>query len=141
MICLAEKPQPRRHACERYVPQQRNERVHDSQSQTLRGCAACSGLCEWIRPRGDDKAATRELVLTLVDVAKGIINRSIPLTPTQLSAIRRRSNDIQALVKPNTTLATRNRILQKEGFLPTILGPLLKGVLPALLGGMLGGGC
>lgn len=86
------------------------------------------------------RAAKRELVLALVDVAKSIINRKIPLNANQLSAIRRHSSDIRSLVRPGQSIQGRKRILQKGGFLGMLLGPLLKTVVPSILGGLLGGG-
>ena len=82
-------------------------------------------------------AAKRDLVLALVDVAKMIINRRIPLSAEQLRRIQRHSTDIRALVDARQTVDGRKRVLQKGGFLPVLLAPLLKTLLPSLLGGLL----
>lgn len=79
--------------------------------------------------------ASKDLVLALVECAKNVILGSVSLTPAQLTALRRHRKDIETLVKGKTSLRTRKRLLQKGGFLPLLIKPVL-----GLLGGILGGG-
>jgi hypothetical protein len=81
------------------------------------------------------RRAKKELVLALVDVARAIINRVVPLTDAQLRSIARRARDIKALVNPRTSIESRKELLQKGGFITALLAPALK-LLPTLLGGL-----
>lgn len=83
-------------------------------------------------------AASKDLVLALVEIAQNIISGNVPLNPQQLKQLRRHQQDLQMLVKPKTTIINRKRILQKGGFLPLILGPLI-GAVGSALGGLFGG--
>jgi hypothetical protein len=75
-------------------------------------------------------SAKKELVTTLVECARAIINRRVPLSASQYEAIRRRAKDIGALTKSNATLEQRRKILQNGGFLSALIGPALS-LLPA----------
>ena len=79
-------------------------------------------------------AAKKDLVTLLVQCAKAIINRQVPLTRHQSAAVRSRTRDIAAFVRPGATLAQRRSVLQRGGFLGALLS-----VVPGLLGGLLGG--
>ena len=69
--------------------------------------------------------AKKDLVLALVDCARAIINGQNSLPTDQYNALKRRSRDISKLIKRNTSLSEKKRILQKGGFLSALLGPLL----------------
>lgn len=84
-------------------------------------------------------SSKKDLVLALVDCAKAIINRRVPMTDAQLRIVTRLASDIRYLVNPRTPLRERRRVLQKGGFIGALLGPVLKTLLPTLLGGILGG--
>ena len=77
--------------------------------------------------------AKKELVEALVQCAKAIINRRTPLTRHQSEAIRGRARDISDLVRPGNTLSQKRAVLQRGGFLGTLLR-----IVPSLLG--VGGG-
>jgi hypothetical protein len=77
-------------------------------------------------------SAKKELVTALVECARGIINRRVPLSPAQYEAIRRRAKDIGALTKANASLDERRRILQNGGFLSALIGPALS-LLPTIV--------
>ena len=83
--------------------------------------------------------AKRELVAVLVECARLLIRNKRRLTEHQLRQLRRRTEEVRALVNPRTSLARRCAILQSGGFLGALLGPALKLIGP-LLGGVLGGG-
>jgi hypothetical protein len=77
-------------------------------------------------------SAKRELVTTLVDCARAIINQRVPLSSSQYEAIRGRLKDIRALTRPKTSLDERRRILQNGGFLSALIAPALS-LLPKVV--------
>ena len=81
-------------------------------------------------------SAKKDLVYALVDCAKAIIKRRVPLTRAQLNRILRLTADVRVLVSRGATLDERKRVLQKGGFISALLGPALKILAPALLGGL-----
>lgn len=81
-------------------------------------------------------SAKKDLVATLVDCAKNILERRVPLTAEQTRNVRRLASEIRLLVNPRTSLNQRRLVLQTGGFASLLLKPVLK-ILPALLGGML----
>lgn len=85
------------------------------------------------------QSAKKDLILALVQCARAIINRSVPLTRAQSDAVKRSANDIKKLVNRKTSVEERKVVLQKGGLLSAIVGPVLR-LLPAILGGVLGGG-
>ena len=84
------------------------------------------------------REATTELIFTLVDLAKMVIRGDITLTPHQLSTVRRYKADFKKLVSKSTGVKGKRNVIQKGGFLPALLGPVLKLGVP-LLGNLLGG--
>lgn len=84
--------------------------------------------------------AKKELIGALVECARMIINRRVPLTDAQLNALRREASSLSELVRPSNGLEGRRRVLQRGGFLGALLGPIVSSVLPAVLGSALGGG-
>jgi hypothetical protein len=88
------------------------------------------------------ESAKRDLVTTLVECARAIINRRVALSPNHYEAIRRRVKDINALTRPKASLDERRRILQKGGFLSALIGPALS-LLPKVvssIGGLIARG-
>ena len=84
------------------------------------------------------RSAKRDLIMALVDCAKLIIKSPRYLDGAQLRALGRRAKEIAELIRPKATLEQRRRVLQDGGLLGALLGPLVKGILPNLLGGLLG---
>ncbi len=80
-------------------------------------------------------SAKKDLVYALVDCARAIIKRDVPLTRGQLNTIKRLAAEIRVLVSRNATLEERKRVLQKGGLISALLGPALK-IIPSLLGGL-----
>lgn len=87
--------------------------------------------------------AKKDLIDALVDCAKLIINRNVPIAARQLSALRREANNLNQLVRTKANATTdRRRILQRGGLLGALLGPIITSVLPSLvqgIGGLFGG--
>ena len=90
-----------------------------------------------VRNRKISEAST-DLIQALVDAAKALIKGKISLTGTQLRRARLHEANFKKLIKPNASVTQRKKTLQTGGFLPAILGPLLKVGLP-LVGSLLGG--
>jgi hypothetical protein len=84
------------------------------------------------------KSASKELIMALVDLAKAMIKGEVSMTPFQLAAVRRHKNNFRAVVKPKTPVNKLKKTFQVGGFLPALLGPILK-VAGPLIGGLLGG--
>ena len=82
-------------------------------------------------------AASKELVLSLVECARNIISGKVQLSPDQFSALAGYSKAIRSLTAPSYTIAAKKRILQKGGFLGLLLKPLL-GALGGIIGGVTG---
>jgi len=80
-------------------------------------------------------SAKKDLVTLLVDCAKAIINRRVPLTRTQSASISRSARDIARLTRPRLALEDKKRVLQSGGTLPALIGPIL-GLLPTIVGGI-----
>ena len=81
--------------------------------------------------------AKKELIATLVECAKLIINRRVPITAAQLSALRREASSLNALLStPANKVEERRYILQKGGFLSALIAPIVTSVLPAVVKGV-----
>jgi hypothetical protein len=81
--------------------------------------------------------ATDDFILALVDAAKKLIKGEISLTPRQLSSVRRHRKHFEKVTKPRVNVKEVKKTCQVGGFLPALLGPLLKIGLP-ILSGVLG---
>lgn len=84
------------------------------------------------------KSAKADLVHALVDCAQAIINNSERLTPAQLRKIRASAKHIGDLLRPGSVQRKRV-ILQRGGFISSLIGPIALLILPKILGGVLGG--
>jgi hypothetical protein len=82
--------------------------------------------------------APNDLLLALVDAAKRLLKGDVSLTPLQLGAVRRHKKNFRKVIAPRTTPRQLRKVYQTGGFLPALLGPILKVGLP-LLNGILGG--
>ena len=63
---------------------------------------------------------------------KCFLKGNVPLTNAQMSKLRPRREDLRALSVKRTSLANKRKIIQKGGFLSTLLAPALS-VLAGLL--------
>jgi hypothetical protein len=84
------------------------------------------------------RAASKELIMALVDLAKTLIKGEVSMTPNQLAAVRRHKSNFKKVVKPRASVKTLKKTFQIGGFLPALLGPILK-IAGPLLGGLLCG--
>lgn len=82
------------------------------------------------------KHANKDLLLAISEVALNIAQQNIPLSSSQLSALRRHKQLLQLIASKKVShLKKRKLLVQKGGFLPLLLAPLL-----SLLGGLAGKG-
>ena len=72
------------------------------------------------------------LVSAVIKCAKNVMKGNVPLTDSQKTTLRRKKNDLRALSVKKTSLRNRRKIIQKGGFLKTLLPPVLS-VLASLL--------
>jgi hypothetical protein len=78
--------------------------------------------------------ATKDLIFTLVRLARDIIKGRLSVTPTQLKRIRPYERTLKDFIGAKT-LSKRKRALQTGGFLGALLKPILGLLGNALLGG------
>jgi len=80
------------------------------------------------------KNCDKEFVACVSECAKNIIKGNVPLTPGQLSRLRREKNNIRTLALKKTSVKKKKRILQKGGLLGAILPPIISVLGSLLLG-------
>lgn len=80
------------------------------------------------------KSADRGLVQCLCECSLNILKGHVRLSAAQKKKLARHKRDLRSLVARKTKLASKKRILQKGGFLPALLAPLAKGLLPLVIG-------
>jgi hypothetical protein len=76
--------------------------------------------------------ASKDFVKCICECCKNILNGNIELSQKQRSALKKRKNAIRTVVKRNTSMTKRKKIIQSGGFLGAILGPIVS-VLSGLL--------
>lgn len=78
------------------------------------------------------KNSNRALLEVLSAIALNLIKKNIPLSPRDIVNLRKHEHSIMKLSQRKHSLGTRRKILQKGGFLSSLLS-----ILPALVGGVL----
>ena len=76
--------------------------------------------------------ADKELLDCLRVCCKNILAGNVPLTPVQKSRLTRHANTLRSLVQPRLSQSRKKALLQKGGFLPALLAPLLGFAAPLL---------
>ena len=71
------------------------------------------------------------VIHTIKRLSKNYIKGNIKLTPKQLSRIRRYKKQLQELALSKTSVARSRRLMQKGGFLTSLIGPII-GILSSL---------
>lgn len=82
--------------------------------------------------------APNDLLMALVECARRLLKGEVSLTSTQLGAVRRHKKSFRKVAAPRTSIRDVRKVCQTGGFLPALLGPILKIGLP-LLTGLFGG--
>ena len=80
------------------------------------------------------KGASPDLLDSLSECSLNILKGNVRLTSAQKKRLTRHKQGLRALAKKGTGLKRRKQLLQKGGFLPALLSPVL-GILGGLLGG------
>jgi len=77
------------------------------------------------------KKCNREFIDCVSDCAKNVIKGNVPMTGAHKANLRQRRKDLRALAIKKTSLTKKRRILQKGGFLTTLL-PLVLSILSSM---------
>ena len=86
----------------------------------LRAMANCSPAMR----KGMVKAADPSLVRCLCECALNILKGNVPLSPTHKRSLGRRKKDLRALASRRGSITGKKRILQKGGFIGSLLAAL-----------------
>ena len=76
--------------------------------------------------------ADRSLVDCLCECADNILRGNVPLTKLQKEKLKRNKAGLRALTKKSVSLKKKKAILQKGGFLGSLLAPIASVVAPLL---------
>lgn len=71
------------------------------------------------------KSVDKDLLDTLCECGLNVLKGRVPLTPIQKSRLRRHKTGLRRLVQKSTPLKEKRALLQKGGFLGTLLAPVL----------------
>ena len=82
-------------------------------------------------------SAKKDLIETLVACARAIVKRKVPLSDAHYRALRAKAADLSDLIRPRLSLAEKRKVLQRGGFLASLIAPVLQ-LLPQVLGGITG---
>ena len=77
--------------------------------------------------------ADTHLVRCLCECAHNILKGTVPLTPVQKKRLARYKKSFHTLLRKSASLKSKKRTLQKGGFVPALLEPLMKTVFKKLL--------
>jgi hypothetical protein len=84
------------------------------------------------------KYSSKDQINCLAEVVLNLLRNNLSLTPTNRAQLKKHRTKLRKLVCPKTTVAQRRKLLvQKGGFLPYIIKPivsLLGTILPGLFG-------
>jgi hypothetical protein len=76
--------------------------------------------------------ADRSLVDWLCECADDILRGNVPLTKLQKEKLKRNKAGLRALTKTSVSLKKKKALLQKDGFLGSLLAPIASVVAPLL---------
>ena len=82
------------------------------------------------------KNADSGLIKCLCECALNILKGNVPLTPGQKLKLKRHKTQLRQLAKRGQAIGRKKVILQKGGFLPALLAPILGSILPAVGAGI-----
>lgn len=83
--------------------------------------------------------ASPKMINTLCECCLNILRGNVPLTPTQKKKLCKHKKTIRRLANEKMSLKNRKRVLQRGGFLPLLLAPLLAKIGIAAASGIAGG--
>ena len=71
------------------------------------------------------KQLSPDVVRTIKDIAKNYLKGSIKINKRQIDKLRRHKRSLQELALRKTSLKRSKKILQKGGFIATLIAPLI----------------
>ena len=71
------------------------------------------------------KSADKDLLDALCECGLNVLKGRVPLTPSQKNRLRRYKDDLRRLTRKKTLVREKKALLQKGGFLGTLLAPVL----------------
>ena len=83
------------------------------------------------------KNANSHLIKAISEIALNMLNGVVHLTPSQKSKLKRFKRPMRDLTSPQTKLVAKRKLIQKGGFISTLLGlglPLLIKGITSLVG-------
>lgn len=76
------------------------------------------------------ETANPELIKAICEICMNILNGNVRISVKSKNSLKNYKNSIRKITSPRTTLKSKKKILvQNGGFLPTLLGALLSGVI------------
>lgn len=88
------------------------------------------------------ESASNDFILCLCDCANNVLQGNVKLKPKEKTQLRRHKNTLRALVKGggsrNLIKKKRKLLIQKGGFLPALLAPILGSLASGLVGTIFG---
>jgi hypothetical protein len=69
--------------------------------------------------------ATNDQLQCICDCATNILNENIPISDNQYKKLRRFQNQIRYISNSDDNIANKKLVIQKGGFLPVLLTPIL----------------
>lgn len=80
------------------------------------------------------KSASPELIKTLCEICMNILNGNCKISSKCKDSLKSYKSPLRKLISPRCSLKTKKKILiQKGGFLPSLLGAVLSGVIGNLI--------
>ena len=83
--------------------------------------------------------STDDLILCLCEVIANVLNSNVHLSTHQKEKLRKHRNLLRRIVEKRTRVSSKRKLfIQKGGFLPLLLAPIL-GIAGSLVGEAIGG--
>lgn len=74
------------------------------------------------------KSCGKDFIYCLCECIRNLLKGNVPLNRKQLKSLCHHKQSLRKLSLKKTSLAGRKRILQKGGFLGSLIGPLINGI-------------
>ena len=78
--------------------------------------------------------SSKEFIETICEICLNILKSRINLTKKDIGKLGRHKRDIRKLANKKVAINHKRRIVQKGGFISSLLGPLLGSLLAPILG-------
>lgn len=85
------------------------------------------------------QTASKEVIDTVCECCLNVLKGTIPLSKHQKQCLGKHRHVLRQMVQKKIPIRQKKKMLvQRGGILPLLLGPILKGVLGTMLGGLVG---